>query len=306
MIITVATGPYAHTASLADHNDHELEIRHEAIEPGKIFGRMLRDRCWDVAEMSLASIYMLSDAGDQRFAALPVFTSRAFRHSALYVPINSSISHPRDLEGRTFGVLRYSMTGAIYVRALLAEQYGVRVETLAWVVGDDSAQPVGVKLRRVDGLPALDQLAASGEIDCLVSGRVPPSFLTGKLRRLFPEFGVEEKAAFQSNGIFPIMHALVARREVVQERPDIVRLLLTRFESAKTNAEANLRNLDFSVYPLPWLAAYVDDAVRHMGPALWPYGVPQNRRTLSDFARLMAQQGLTGRVLSPESVFEFS
>lgn len=307
LVVTVASGPYAHLAALADGNDADgIELQYEVLEPPQILTRMHRDAAWDIAEMSLATIYMLADRRDPNFAPLPVFPSREFRHSALYVPADGSVCSARDLRGATIGVLRYAMTTAVWVRALLTGQYGVPPEGMQWVVGDESPHPAWVNPRIVDGAAVLERMAVAGELDCLVSGRTPASFLNGKLRRLFAEFGAEERAYFASTGIFPIMHVMAARRSLVEQRPEVVPILIRRFESAKLRAEEGLRDFDVSTYPVPWLAAHIDDARRQMGSELWPYGVEANRTTLVAFGQLLAAEGLTTRALAPEEVFTVS
>jgi len=263
---------------------------------------MHRDEAWDVGEMSLATLYMLADKGDVRFVPIPVFPSREFRHASLYVRADGAILKPMDLCGRTVGVLRYAMTTAVWVRGFLAVQYGVPRAQLHWVVGDDSVHPQSIVMRRVDGAEALEQMAIKGEIDCLISSRTPKAYLEGKLRRLFSDFGAEEKAFFARNGAFPIMHAMAVRRTVVEQQADAISALLRRFESAKHFAEQWLHDFDVSVYPVPWLAAHVEDAIRRMGD-LWPYGLDKNRATLTVFGQFMADDELTRGVLLPEQVF---
>ncbi|MGE5639608.1 MAG: hypothetical protein ACM30H_05890 [Clostridia bacterium] len=310
MTITVAAGPYAHLAGLEAGNARGgapsadgLELRLETLEPGKIFPRMLREAPWDVAEMSLATAYILAAKADERLRAIPVFPSRAFRHSALYVPAQSRVRSAADLRGARVGVLRYAMTTAVWVREMLGTQYQVPVDGLQWFVGEDSAHPAEVSPRIVGNAATLERMAVEGELDCLISGRTPAAFARKQLRRLFPEFGAEEKAYYAKSGVFPIMHVMVMRKSLTEREPGAVAKLLARFDGAKHAAEEGLSNFDISMYPLPWLPAYVEDARRQVGENLWPYGVEPNRRTLEAFGNAMAREGLTARPLRPEEVF---
>ena len=131
-------------------------------------------------------------------------------------------------------------------------------------------------------VPAVQELLRkrnidASEIDCLISGRTPSAYTEGRLRRLFADFGAEEKAYYSRTRVFPIMHTIVVKRALIGRLPDAVRLLMTRFEAAKAAAEEGLANFDVSTYPLPWLAAYVEDARAQMGAQLWPYGIEANR-----------------------------
>lgn len=304
MILTLAAGGYAHLATIASGDASDgLDIRYETLEPGRIFPRMQRDAAWDVAEMSLATAYIMADRGDRRFVALPVFPSRAFRHSALYVPSWSPVRAASELRGGRVGVLRYAMTTAVWVRSMLAGQYGVPAETLRWVVGEESPHPVSITPRVVEGGAALERMAAAGELDCLVSGRAPAAFADGRLRRLFADFGAEEKAWHARTRVFPIMHVMVAKRDLLEREPRLLPALMKRFDAAKRVAEDGLLDFDVSTYPLPWLAACVEDARRLIGGELWPYGLAANRVTLDAFGRALAAEGLTSRVLAPEEVF---
>jgi 4,5-dihydroxyphthalate decarboxylase len=306
LIVTVAAGRYAHLSGLASGAfDDGLEVRYEAMEPGHVFPRMLRDEAWDAAEMSLATAYILADKGDRRFVGLPVFPSRTFRHSALYVATGSRLESASGLRGARIGVLRYAMTTAVWVRDLLAGQYGVPAASLQWLVGEESPHPESVAPRVVDGgMAALEKMAVAGEIDCLLSGRAPAAFAEGGLRRLFPDFGAEEKAYYARTQVFPIMHTIVVRRALAERAPDAIRALRARFEAAKSVAEKGLADFDVSTYPLPWLPAYVEDARKHMGASLWPYGIEPNRPTLEAFGAALAAEGLTRRAWAPEELFE--
>ena len=302
--VTVAAGPYAHLAGLAAPGDDGLELRLETLEPGQIFPRMLREAPWDVAEMSLATAYILAAKGDRRFRALPVFPSRAFRHSALYVPAAGKVRAAADLRGARIGVLRYAMTTAVWVRAMLADQYGVPADGMKWFVGEDSPHPDSVSPEVVGSAQQLERMAVGGWLDCLISGRTPAAFAKGRLRRLFPDFGAEEKAYFAASRVFPIMHVMVAKAQLLESAPDMLARLMKRFEAAKHAAEEGFANFDISTYPLPWLPAYVEDARRHAdGADLWPYGVEPNRRTLETFGQAIAAEGLAARALAPEDVF---
>jgi 4,5-dihydroxyphthalate decarboxylase len=304
LIVTVAAGPYAHLADLAHASAADgLELRHEVHEPGEIFRRMLREGAWDVAEMSLATSYILADRGDARFVGLPVFPSRTFRHSSLYVPAESPVRSAADLAGGRVGVLRYAMTTAVWIRELLAGQYGIPASGLRWFVGEDSPHPPSIAPTIVEGSAVLERMAVAGELDCLISGRTPAGFASGRLRRLFPRFGEEERAYYAATRVFPIMHTLVARRSLVEQHPGLVGGLMRRFRAAKHSVDEGLANFDISSYPVPWLPALVDEARRAFGGELWPYGIEPNRVTLNAFARALAAEGLTSRVLAPEEVF---
>lgn len=304
MKVSIAAGGYAHVALVASCiRDDGLDVRFEANEPSHIFPRMQRDLAWDVAEMSLATTYILADRSDRRFVPLAVFPSRAFRHSSLYVPASGGLQDASSLRGARVGILRYAMTTGVWVRDMLAQQYGIDPGEIHWFAGEDSPHPPAVSPSVVGGAAALERMLVEGGIDCLISGRPPAAYVDGRLRRLFPDFGAEEQAYYARTRVFPIMHVMVATRALVEREPRVLALLARRFDAAKRVAEDALMNFDVSTYPLPWLPAYVEDARRRMDGELWPYGRDANRTTLVAFGSALAREGLTSRALAPDEVF---
>lgn len=304
MKVSIAAGGYSHLALVASCNrDDGLDVRFEAHEPSHIFPRMQRDQAWDVAETSLATTYIRADQGDRRFVPLAVFPSRAFRHSSLYAPCSGGPQDAAGLRGARVGILRYAMTTGVWVRDMLAQQYGVEPGSMRWFVGEDSPHPASVEPRVVAGAAALERMLLEGELDCLISGRPPAAYAAGRLRRLFPDFGAEEQAYYARTGVFPIMHVMVVTRGFADRNPGALSLLARRFDAAKRDAVEALLNFDVSTHPLPWLPAYVEDARRRIGGDLWPYGVEANRATLVAFGNALASEGLTSRALAPEEVF---
>lgn len=306
LTVRVAAGDYLHTAALRGGGaaGDGLRIAYEVAPPGTVFRRMLEEEAWDVAEMSLATIYMLADRADRRFVALPLFLSRVFRHSAVYVS-SPAIRTPADLAGRDVGVLRYGMTMAVWVRAFLAEDHGVRPQAMRWWTGERQAiLPPGLPIAgALDGAEGLERAAVEGRLQCLLSAHVPRAFREGRLRRLFPDFEARERDYHARTGIFPIMHAVVARRRLLEEHPGAAAGLVARFDAARRRAEQAVLETAVSACPVPWLASFAEAARVAMGGELWPYGVRGSEVTLRAFGRAMAAQGLTGRVLEPADVF---
>ncbi len=302
LTLTVAAGDYLHTLALRDGEERDgLRLRYVAVPPSVAFRRMLDEEAWDVAEMSLATTYMLADRGDRRFVALPVFLSRVFRHSAIYVA--PAIERPEDLRGRDAGVLRYAMTMAVWVRALLAE-HGVTAPDMRWWLGEATPYPADLPVGAVGGgVEALERLAEAGTIQALLSAHVPRAFRSGGWRRLFPDFAAREREYHARTGIVPIMHVAVVRRRLVDEHAGLVGRLLARFEEARDRAERALLDTAVSVCPLPWLSTFAEETRARLGGELWPYGVAANAATLGAFGRAMAEQRLTRRALDAAEVF---
>src|SRR5262249_37946083 len=160
----------------------------------------------DVSEMSLSSYTILCSEGDSRFVAIPVFPSRVFRHSAIYVPASSPIERPQDLRGRRVGVGDYQMTAAVWVRGLLQHEYGVPPEDIVWVTGKpirSIAPPQGVRMQPIPSDATLEAMLERAEIDALISVMLPRGLGTS-VRRLFRDGRTVEAAYYRKTGIFPI------------------------------------------------------------------------------------------------------
>jgi 4,5-dihydroxyphthalate decarboxylase len=279
------------------------------------FRRLAQEAEIEVAEMSMSTYMMLRDRGDDRLVALPVFPSRVFRHSFVFVNTGSRIERPEDLAGRKVGVMEYQMTAALWIRAFLEHDYGVRPRDVDWRYGglDTPAYverlahepPAGVRLERIPADRTLDELLHRGELDALASARVPACFRAGNanVRRLFPDYRTVELDYFERTGFFPIMHVVVMARRVYEREPWIAVSLLEAFVEAKRRAFAAMRELGALAVSLPWLGHSLEevDAVFEGDP--FPYGFGANRAILEAMADYSYEQGLSSRRLTPAHLF---
>jgi 4,5-dihydroxyphthalate decarboxylase len=197
--LTLACWNYDRTRALADGSvrPEGIDLEYLGLEVEETFFRMLRHREFDVAEMSLSSYTVTLSHDDPPFVALPVFPSRMFRHSCVFVSAKSGIREPKDLAGRKVGVPEYQMTAPVWIRGILQDEYGVDPAGVHYFTGGVE-EPGRVEKVKLD-LPArfritpigptktLSQMLADGEIDALYTARRPSTFATrpGAVRRLF-------------------------------------------------------------------------------------------------------------------------
>jgi 4,5-dihydroxyphthalate decarboxylase len=279
------------------------------------FFRMLRHREFDVAEMSLSS-YVVSLCSDARpFVAIPVFPSRFFRHSSIYVNTASGIREPADLIGRRVGNPEYQMTAPVWIRGILADEYGVPVDGVTYVCGGEEEPgrteklkldlPPRFKVERIGPDQTLSQMLRIGEIDALYTARKPSSYEgpSGRVARLFEDFDEVERAYWRKTGIFPIMHTVVMRREVYEQNRWIAQSLLKAFRESQHLTYQDLQETAALKAMLPWLHAHIEEARREMGENYWAYGLDRNRDTIATFLRYHHEQGLSKRRLEPEELF---
>lgn len=314
--LTLAVSDYDHVRDLA----HGL-VRPEGIALNafvlpveEIFYRFIRRLEWDVSEASFGKYISLVSQGDPPMVAIPVFPSRMFRHSAIYVRADRGIATPKQLESRVVGIPEWAQTAGIYARGMLAEAFGVDLTSIQWVQAgvNEPGRDEKVELK----LPArmryeartdksLSDLLLAGEIDAAISAREPAAFLQkdGGVIRLFPDYRQEELAYYRRTGIFPIMHVIAIRRDTFERHPWIAMNLFEAFEEARRRSVARLTDIAASRFPLPWSAALASEFARDFGSDPFPYGLEANRHTLDAFCRFAHAQGVTHRRVSPDELF---
>ena len=317
--LSLALNDYVHTADIANGRVRapgvDLTIVSLPFESVAMrFGANLE---FDVAEYSLANYCAhLAEPKPSPMVALPVFTSRVFRHSSIYVNDASSIVDAGDLAGRTVGIPQWSQTATVYVRGFLTHDAGVPLRSIRWVQAgvDQPGRRDGVQSYLPEGVTVtprpdrtLSDLLASGEIDAVISARPPQCFMQGApgVRRLFADFRQEEERYFARTGIFPIMHVIAMRRPVYEANPWIARNLLDAFETAKRAGLARLRDIQTSHLPSAWATDEMERVHKLLFPDgdCWPYGLAPNRTTLEAFLAYAHEQGVTRRRLACEELF---
>lgn len=251
-------------------------------------------------EMSV-SFYMtersrLGEAAD--LVALPVWVSRAFRHSNVYVREDSGFHSPADLRGRRIGLPEYGMTMAVWLRGLFADEYDVKPPDIQWVahrppagLGEESVvYPADVDIVTAPRGPALHELLLRGDIDAWIGAGVAPP--VPGVRRLFTDAHAAERDYFRRTGVFPVMHVLVMRRALLERDEGLAGAVFGVFDEAKRRAQRRLWSTSVSYPTLPWTLAAVEEQTRAMGGDPWPYGLEANLPTLRTLLRYMEDQGL--------------
>jgi len=315
--LTLACWNYDRTRALLEERVQPdgIDLNYLSLPVEETFFRMLRHKEFDVAEMSLSSYVMSLFHPDRPFIAIPVFPSRFFRHSCIYVHIGSAIKEPKDLIGKRVGTPEYQMTAAVWIRGILSDEYGVPVKSVVYLTGGEEEPgrseklplelPPDIRVERIGPEQTLSSMLARGDIDALYTARMPSTFRSGDgtVKRLFDDFATVERDYFRRTGIFPIMHTVVVRRDVYERDRWVAQSLYKALCAAQQETYADLSQTAALKTMLPWLAAHVEETRRDMGEDFWPYGIERNRSTLATFLRYSHEQALAKQVLQPEQLF---
>jgi 4,5-dihydroxyphthalate decarboxylase len=315
--LSLACWNYDRTRALMDESikPDGIDLTYLNLPVEETFFRMLRNREFDVAEMSLSSYTVSMFREPRAFVAIPIFPSRMFRHSSIYINAHSGIREPKDLIGKRVGTPEYQMTAPVWIRGILADHYEVPVNSVTYCTGGEEETgrseklklelPPGMRVEPIGEHQTLSAMLASGEIDALHTARMPSTFISApdKVKRLFPNYEQVEKQYYRDTGIFPMMHTVAIRREVYEEHRWIAQSLYKAFVAAQRATYDDLHVTAALKAMLPWLTAHVEDTRALMGDDFWPYGFARNRQTLETFLRYHHEQGLSQRLLTPEELF---
>ncbi|MCL3817641.1 hypothetical protein [Aeromicrobium wangtongii] len=315
--LTFACGDYDRTRALAEGTVQAdgIRLNYLRLPVEETFFRMVRHREFEVAEMSLSSYTMSLQQDPQPFVALPIFTSRMFRHGGIYCHADSGIETPEDLRGKIIGTPEFQLTAGVWQRGILADRHDVHVDSVTYVTGgqetpgriEKAMVDLGgrAEVSRIPEGATLSAMLASGEIDALYSPRIPAPFAAGdpRVRRVFRDVVEAEKDYFRDTGIFPIMHVVVVRRDVYERHPWVAQSLAKALLLAKRDAEASLYDSSALRFMLPWLNQDLEQAIALMGEDYWSYGLEANTHVLATFLRYHHEQGLSKRLLEPAELF---
>lgn len=318
--LTFACGDYDRTRAIEDGSVQVdgVDVTYLRLPVEETFFRMLRHREFDVAEMSLstytATLNVLEDGQEPPFIALPVYTSRMFRHGGIFINAAAGIEAPADLRGKVVGSPEYQLTACVWIRGILADRYEVSPGSVRYVTGgqetpgriEKGAVDVPFDVRPIPVGQTLSAMLAAGDIDALYSPRIPSSFACGdgRVTRLFPDTVAAEKDYYASTGIFPIMHVVVLRREIYQRYRWVAQSLTKALIEAKEQAYARIYDASALRFMEPWLNQHLEDARRLLGEDYWSYGLGQaDHNVLATFLRYHHEQGLSRGLRTPEQLF---
>jgi 4,5-dihydroxyphthalate decarboxylase len=292
-----------------------VELKFEVEDnPRVIFDRMAGQRAYDASEFSSSEYISRFVANECPFVAIPVFASRVFRHSFIFVN-RRQVKSAKDLAGKRIGVPVYTMTAAIFIRGLLSDEHGVDFSGVEWVEGAiNEATPHGnptilptarkLKISANRSGQSLSALLDTGEIAAMIGTGVPDCFgRNPDVVRLYPDYRAAEIDYYRRTKIFPIMHTVVIRRDVHERQPAVAANLYRACVAAKDLALEKMRYRGTLRYMLPFMHADIDEIDRVFGGDPWPYGVEANRPTLDALVRYLVEQGVIAKAPRVDDLF---
>ena len=313
--LTFACGDYDRTRALEEGSIRPdgIDLTYLRLPVEETFFRMLRHQEFDVAEMSLSTYVASLDREPAPFVALPVFTSRMFRHGGIFINTGVGIEKPADLRGKRIGMPELQLTACVWQRGILADEHDLPLDASSFHTGGQET-PGRIEKGTVDvpyqvsPIPAgrtLSEMLPAGEIDALLSPRIPSSFGRGdgRVARLFPDAVAAEKAYYASTGIFPIMHVVVVRRDVYEQHRWVAQSMTKALTAAKDEAYARIYDASALRFMEPWLNQHLEEARALLGDDYWSYGLEPNRHVLEVFCRYHHEQGLSRELRTPDALF---
>jgi 4,5-dihydroxyphthalate decarboxylase len=272
--------------------------------------RMFRRREFDIAEVSFGAFLSIQEHTPGEFVAIPAFPHRRFRHSYIFVGHESALESPAQLANKRIGLRTWTNTAGVWTRGILQDHYGVDLSDVEWVIQDaDTAGtenlPGAFVISLVEQGRSVVDMTARGEIDALIYPEIPEVLGEPKgLRRLLADSRSAEAEYFRATGIFPIMHTVVLRREIVEDNPWLPFETLRAFRASKDLALDAIR--DPRKICLAWARDTYEQQVDLMGADPFAYDPERSRKAVEALVRYAVEQGILDKPVELEKLFHLS
>jgi 4,5-dihydroxyphthalate decarboxylase len=315
--LDIAVADYAHTRAVKDGSIPIKGVQPHFIQVDPIiaaFRRMVRNLEFDVCELA-PTTYLIARAYGSPFTALPIFVMRRFHHGGFLVRDDAGIRAPRDLEGKKAGVRAWSVTTGVWTRGILANEYGVDLSKITWVVDDEehvTQMPLPPNVVHAPEGKSLVKLMEEGSIQAGFNARAgigregapkagwedKPKAPEPTYSELFPNAAQLEADWYKRTGIYPNHGLVVVKDKVLAEHPWVASALYEAFLEAKDRYVAELRSGKVSTADDRKYSGFLP----LMADPL-PYGLEANLPTIRAMIEYTWQQGMIPEKVAPEKVF---
>jgi len=269
-------------------------------------GRMLRHVEFDVCELSLVA-YLVARDQRRAFTAIPVFPHRRFRHGYMVKRTNCGIEKPADLNGKRVGLDTLQNSAGLWMRGMLQDHYGVDMKSIEWWCQEEEDvpfEPAGwMRIKRVPKGKNIDQMLLDGELEAALYPETLPSIKnhSPKVALLFPNPKEAEIDYYKKSGIFPIMHTVVIKNEILEQSPWVAVSILQAFQQAKEVCYRHMK--DPRNFALVWVKELMREQEAIFGSDPWPYNLEENRKDLEAVVRYEYEQGMIKKKPRIEDLF---
>jgi 4,5-dihydroxyphthalate decarboxylase len=305
--LTIACDDYDYLRPLREGRVHAegIDLNLLTVESGIRHQRMNRHGEYDACEYSMGSYMVARAHGIDWLQAIPFFPRRMFGHGFCFIRAGSGITKPSDLKGCKIGLLGYQNSLALIVKGMLMHNHGLPVTEVTWVTNREErvsgTLPPNIKIERVEEGRRLEHLLLAGEIDALVEPDLPEAWLhgTGTLARLFPDCEKEERAYYERTRIFPIMHPIVVKKEILDRDPWVATSLYEAFMESKRL----YRELMQQPHRLSFVWNKLEEERQFFGKDPFYQGLQENRHDVESMIQFAEEQGMLPRPLGVEELF---
>ena len=288
--LTLSCGCYELTRALVDREvgARGIELTVLSDDPFRIYSLRRRNEV-DVAEFNVTEYFRAREHGHP-LTALPIYPHRRFRHGYYFVKTSAGVENPTDLIGRRGGILGATPAAGVWMRGILQDHHGVALDAVDW--RENPLEPMDGDQAKLEPDTVTEDTLLSGEVDVLLTPRIPPSFdrRDPRIARLFPDHVSRSIAYYRETGIFPIMHVVTIREEILERTPWAAESLYAAFEEAKRIGYQRASNPRLT--PLAFFEAAWEEQRDVLGPDPWEYGLSDaNCRNLATILRYTREQG---------------
>lgn len=310
--ITVAVGRRFDTRFLLDGvvKAHGLDVEYPDVPrvpttgaPMPMFSILAREHPWDVGELAFSSYLLARDLG-KPWIALPVFPSRFFPHTGMWVRREAGMTHPADWAGQRVACGSFATNYSVWCRGALSHQYDVPIQGITWVESAEEHVPEFRPPKRF----AVERLAGEAEpVTVLLAGGTEAATLPGpargadldRIRPLFEDPYREIAGFAEAFGFFPINTVLTVRRDAVERNPDMPSIMLDTFRRARALYDAEIAQGKEDVHMGLSLRRLKESA----GLTLPGYGFQENRPCIQHMIAYSYEQGVIRKLVDPEDLF---
>jgi 4,5-dihydroxyphthalate decarboxylase len=294
--------PLGHTTPLLDGQvtPHGFSMDYENVEPLiAAFRRMVRGSEFDICELAVTT-YLCAKSYGKKFTAIPVFPARQFHHGACVVNKNAGIRSPKDLEGKRVGVSRgYTVTTGVWIRGILAQEYGVDLSKITWVLSGDEHVEEFVAPSNVVPIEKgkkMEDMVISGEL----AGAVNMDIDHPDVVKLIPNAQEAAFTALKERGLYPINHTVVIRDGLLAAHPDLAKNVFDAFAAAK---KIYVDKLKAGTLENPTKADEQNMKVMAVTGDPLPYGVKSNQSVLEKLMDTAMKQGIIKAPMAMDEIF---